>query len=76
VGGKALSCHKEGYRITGRAKEKTEKRKRKANRTDQKNQHDVPTRAGNFACLIPAISLPQKGLDGPPEGRQSTTHAK
>jgi len=41
---------KGGYRITGKAEERTEKRKRKANRTDQKNQHDVPTRAGNFAC--------------------------
>jgi hypothetical protein len=49
-GGKALSCHKKGYRITGRAEERTEKRKRKANRTDQKNRHDVLTRAGNFAC--------------------------
>jgi hypothetical protein len=49
VGGKALSCHKEGYRITGRAEERTEKRKRKANRTDQKNRHDVLTRGGNFA---------------------------
>jgi len=36
--------------IPGRAEEKTEKRERKANRTDQENRHDELTRAGNYAC--------------------------
>jgi len=49
-GGKALSCNKEGYMITGRVEEKTEKRKWKASRTDQGNRHDEPTRVGNYAC--------------------------
>jgi len=49
-GGKALACHKEGYMIIGRAVERTEKRKWKASRTDQKNRHDELTRAGNYVC--------------------------
>jgi len=48
--GNALSCHKEGCMITGRAKERTKKRKGIASNTDQKNQHEELTRAGNYAC--------------------------
>jgi len=48
--GKALSCHKEGYMITGRAEERTEKRKGIASSTDQEIRHDELTRAGNYAC--------------------------
>jgi len=48
--GKALSCHKEGYMITGRAEERTKKRKGIASSTDQKNRHEELTRAENYAC--------------------------
>jgi len=48
--GKALSRHKEGYMNTGRAEERTEKRKGIASSTDQKNRHEELTRAENYAC--------------------------
>jgi len=48
-----LILTQEGYMIPpppGRAEKRTEERKRKASRTDQKNRHDEPTRVGNYAC--------------------------
>ena len=34
----------------GREEKRTEEERREASRTDQKNRHDGPTRAGNYAC--------------------------
>ena len=48
--GKALSCHREGCMIIGRAEEKTEKREGIASSTDQKNRHEELIRAENYAC--------------------------
>jgi len=48
--GKALSCHIEGHMIIVRAEEKTEKRKGMDSSTDQKNRHEEPIRAENYAC--------------------------
>jgi len=52
-GGKIISRLKEGYMSPpppGRAEERTEEGKWKVSRTYQKNRHDEPTRAGNYAC--------------------------
>jgi len=52
-GGEITSRLKEGYISPpppGRAEERTEEVKREVSRTDQKNRHDEPTRAENYAC--------------------------
>jgi len=49
-GGCRLREGRENPPPPGREEKRTEAGRREASRTDQKNRHDGPTRAGNYAC--------------------------